>query len=408
MELQLVSAASLDVSSGLSRRYVFKRGEWIHVDNEDDWGWLMAASPALLRERTSLADRHLRYVGAKPVSLDIYSRDNKPFPFRFQPGRAYRFDDVNGRMLARAAGGNFEVLKVQEWVEAAGEGTLLIVRGGGLGDLLLLTPALREIKQLYPTVRLHVACSATNLRVLQHNPYLDGVSTRSGAYDLAPYDFLVDLEAYVERHADSATTKRSLLFAQGLGLSALPDERLDYTVETCDRTWATQVLRPLRKGRRPVIAVQAHGSNPSRHPAVTNTQAVIAAMRKQGWSVVVLGGWAPQDGWGADLDLSGETNVAQAGGVIAVADAFFGMDSGLTHLANAIGKPVVALYGPVDSMLRVAGQPHCQTLTEWQKFCDTPCDDTRLARCREGPKCLNAIRTVDIIAALERALSGDH
>ena len=408
MELQLVSARSLDVKSGLSRRYVFHGQTWLDVENEDDWSWLLVSSPALLRSRVSLADRHLIYTGARPLKLDLYSETNEPFQFKFMPGHTYRFDDTNGRMLTRSAGNRFHALTLTEWLSNGGDGTVLILRGGGLGDLLLLTPALRELKQQWPHCNVSLACSPYMQRALLHNPNVDQLTNRRHAYSQAPYDFLADLEGYVERSPKTATVSRSLLFAQALGLTALSDLRLDYTIEDTDRTWAKQVLQPLREGKRPLIAVQPHGSNPARHPRAHLMCKAIAAMLEQGWNVVTLGSQTPAEGWGASLDLCGQTDVGQAGGIIDAADAYFGMDSGLTHLANALDKPTVALYGPIHPDLRVAGQTRCEALTAYDRVgCDS-CADSRHPECREAPRCLEAIRTETIIAALQRSISGNH
>lgn len=48
------------------------------------------------------------------------------------------------------------------------------------------------------------------------------------------------------------------------------------------------------------------------------------------------------------LDLAGKTSLAQAMALLAVADYAISNDSGLMHLAAAVGTPVLALYGSSD------------------------------------------------------------
>ena len=48
----------------------------------------------------------------------------------------------------------------------------------------------------------------------------------------------------------------------------------------------------------------------------------------------------------AATDLSGDTGIMDAAAAIAGADCFIGNDSGLMHLSEAVGVPVVALFGP--------------------------------------------------------------
>ncbi len=46
--------------------------------------------------------------------------------------------------------------------------------------------------------------------------------------------------------------------------------------------------------------------------------------------------------------LAGVTSLAQAIGVIAASDAVVSNDSGLLHIASALNRPVIAIYGPTD------------------------------------------------------------
>jgi heptosyltransferase-2 len=47
-------------------------------------------------------------------------------------------------------------------------------------------------------------------------------------------------------------------------------------------------------------------------------------------------------------NLAGATTLDQAIALIARADAVVSNDSGLLHIASALNKPVIALYGPTD------------------------------------------------------------
>jgi heptosyltransferase-2 len=51
---------------------------------------------------------------------------------------------------------------------------------------------------------------------------------------------------------------------------------------------------------------------------------------------------------GTVKNLAGVTSLEQALAVIASADAVVGNDSGLMHIASALNRPVIALYGPTD------------------------------------------------------------
>ncbi|MDP2279917.1 MAG: putative lipopolysaccharide heptosyltransferase III [Nitrospirota bacterium] len=60
----------------------------------------------------------------------------------------------------------------------------------------------------------------------------------------------------------------------------------------------------------------------------------------------VESGLSPRLICGGVVDLCGKTNIKQLAAISEVSDLFFGVDSAPTHIAAAVGTPVVALFGP--------------------------------------------------------------
>ena len=400
MDLQLVSALDYDSGKHLSRRYVWERpGEWVTIDNETDRAWLLKACPVALRERVNLGYQHFRFTGKHPQPVTFYNASNAPFQKMMQPGTAYRFDTLNARNLGGCD--RFEAVTAAQWLANNPAGRVLLVRSGGLGDLLFTTPALREIKRRFPECHLTAAVAAHHQRVLQNNPDVDVVTTRDRAYADAPHAFIADLEYYVETAPRQQEVGRVELFAGALGVGGLEDSALRYFTTAGERRRAAETLG---EDSRPTVVVQPHGSCPARHCTAARMQQIIAGLRGRGWRIVTLGNYAPDGGWGSDLDLSGQTDLAQAAAIIEMADAYLGLDSGLTHLANALGKPVVALYGPIDGKLRVSGHARCTVLQGNAYANCEPCNDNRKPGCNQFPQCLEEIPTEAICVAVEDAV----
>ncbi|MBI1320899.1 MAG: hypothetical protein GC168_18390 [Candidatus Hydrogenedens sp.] len=105
--------------------------------------------------------------------------------------------------------------------------------------------------------------------------------------------------------------------------------------------------RRLSQTSRPRIALAPGASWPSKRWPRASWEDLNQALQAQGLSTLVLG----QGGEGvngAGLNLVGETSPADAAGILAQCDAAVTCDSGLMHLALAVGIPVVGLFGPTD------------------------------------------------------------
>ncbi|MGO9451661.1 MAG: lipopolysaccharide heptosyltransferase II [Candidatus Binataceae bacterium] len=93
---------------------------------------------------------------------------------------------------------------------------------------------------------------------------------------------------------------------------------------------------------------------------------------------------------------AGETDVTDLVAILALANGFVGNDSGAMHVAAALGRPTVGIFGSTNP--ERTGPMGPQTHVLWRHLECSPC----LARtCRFGHyNCLNEITPADAIAAL--------
>lgn len=103
---------------------------------------------------------------------------------------------------------------------------------------------------------------------------------------------------------------------------------------------------------------------------------------------------------GSLVNLVGQTTLREAIGIIQRAKVAIGPDTGLMHIAAAVGTPVVSLWGATDPKrtgpygfdhLAVQGEASC-----------VPCG---LRRCPIGRICMRSISQEQIAAKVERALT---
>lgn len=100
------------------------------------------------------------------------------------------------------------------------------------------------------------------------------------------------------------------------------------------------------------------------------------------------------------IDLVGRTSLGALAGVTTRCRVFVSNDSGAMHLAAALGRPVVALFGPTDE--RATRPLGSQEVVTAQAFC-RPC---MLRDCPIDHRCMKRITVDTVYAAAARMLSG--
>ena len=271
---------------------------------------------------------------------------------------------------------------------------VLVIIVARIGDTLLATPALRALKAAIPQGRLSVLAHPKRLEVLQHLPFinvLEGITKTSAPargwigknrYDVAlVYGHDAALVRYALRASDAVIAFRqrdmalnrrlahlvekpsepehavlhrlSLLAPLGLAAENL---RLAYCVTGEERTSARQWLLEQVPSGRPLIGLQIASFPTKAHrdwpvPSFRELIARIVATHAQA-RFLLLGDKAAAEKAAPLLAAyphqvalaAGRLSLRQSAGLMAELDLYIGVDTGPTHIAGALGIPMVALY----------------------------------------------------------------
>ena len=255
---------------------------------------------------------------------------------------------------------------------------LLFVTLSNIGDLVLTTPALMALHQQYPTALIDIVADQRSSELLRHSPFLGTLFHRDKsegwpgmlrlvqALRRTRYEAVVDLRTdwlpwllrtrkRSTRRTAQAQAPHSAAQHFQVVAALMPSERAippsQVWFGTADRAAAAGWLATA-PGRRLAIAPGANWPPKCWPPECF--AACVQALRHAFDSVVVLG--SPADASAAAevsaaaglpvLDLTGQTSLCQAAAVLQDCAAFIGNDSGLGHLAAAVGLPVVTVFGP--------------------------------------------------------------
>ena len=276
---------------------------------------------------------------------------------------------------------------------------VLVIRNMGLGDVLMLTPALQALHRQWQ-VQVEVATYARYVPLLWGLPGIAAAHALGTDYQAERFDVTIDLNWAVESGEETQKLPRQDIFARLLHVR-LNQRRPIYRVADSERHWARQQSA---QWHAQMVGIQVHASCRQRTYPANRIRSLTELLQAEGYTVAFLGEhWAdsmpPQV-----VDLTGNLSLRQAAALIEQMAAMICPDSGLLHLAVAVGTPTVGLFGPIPPQLRTAGYPHCQTVTAVAACPHQPCFDSGAAGCRD-PYCMQAIEPQSVVEAMHTVLA---
>jgi len=277
---------------------------------------------------------------------------------------------------------------------------ILVVRLGSMGDVIAALPAVASLKHSIPHSKITWAIDPKWGLLLEGNPYVDSVvhldrRTFTGLGQAwrelraARFDFAVDFQGLVKSALVATLARPERIFGFNAAYARESAASWFYSTKVPIRSYhavernldlaaaagASNILRtfPLPPGAQEadlpdddfVLASPLAGWGAKQWPLEYYSQLAERLRRECGMPLVVD---APYH-----LHIkSVETHVSTLPGLIYAtrrAIAIVGLDSGPLHLAAALGKPGVAIYGPTDparhgpygGTIAVLRSPHAMT-----------------------------------------------
>ncbi len=282
---------------------------------------------------------------------------------------------------------------------------LLVIRNMGLGDVLMVTPTLRAL--IAAGKHVEFATLARYVPVLYGFPGLKACHALGTDYLAGRFDAWLDFNWLAETSKLAAKCPRQEIFARAAGVT-LPSPVPQYTVAEQERQWARRLL-----GGHPTIAVQVRASCPLRTYPLPRLRTVVSRLIRSGFEVLILGDKREVEIVGAK-NLTASLSIRATAALIEQCACLIAPDSGLLHLAAAVGTPSVGIFGPIDPDLRVAGYPLCRTISGNKQIGCKPCSDRPvcLKRSPEAaevhPKCLRAIEPEAIVELALQQIGTDR
>lgn len=237
-------------------------------------------------------------------------------------------------------------------------------RVGGIGDVLMMTPALRELKRRLPELNLTVAVDRHTTygdiyyHLIKNAPFIDNIID-ARYVDRKKYYRCIDISAVCIPYERKALPPRNRinLFANHLGMQQIKNLLPFYEVLPKEKLWANEFFKENFNSIGPVIALHTASNEEKRSWPVSNMLKFIRYVKHQIPSAqflildqnIVYEDWDSIEGV---IPLTTST-IREMAALINRADMFVGPDSGPMHIAGALKKKSVIIFGSIPPEARI-------------------------------------------------------
>lgn len=242
----------------------------------------------------------------------------------------------------------------------------VVRRVGGIGDVLMVTPALRQLKIDFPNldltfaIDLHSTSNNVYYELVKNAPFINRIIDARYVQH-SKFDAVVDVSSVCIRyeHSGLPVLNRIDIFAKAMGIPKLLDKRSWYQVTPEETAWANQFVAAFQS-KKIVVLHTASMEGKRCWPIEKYTQLVETALKENAnIHFVILDFNNKFANWDIyeNCLVASQTTLRQMAALISIADLFLGPDSGPMHLAGAIGVKSLVLFGSIPPDARINHYP---------------------------------------------------
>ena len=313
----------------------------------------------------------------------------------------------------------------------------LIIRFSSIGDIVLTTPVIRCLRKQYPEAEIHFLTKQAFRSIVAHNPYINKIHTLGDSFELMLHELLIEEYDYIiDLHHNLRTLriKRFLKNVKSFSFNKLNVEKfiltnfkintlpkkhivdrnletvaslgvvndgmgLDYFIPTLDEIKKDDIPTSHMHG---YIAVVIGAALATKKLPLHKLKELCTAIDHP---IILLGGKEDyEDGKAiAKVDeikiynACGKFNLNESADLVKGAKLVISHDTGLMHIAAALQKPVISVWGntvPAFGMYPYYGSRSNRQydVVEINKLWCRPCSKIGYKKCPRGHfKCMEKI-----------------
>lgn len=327
---------------------------------------------------------------------------------------------------------------------------VLVIRFSSIGDIVLTSPVIRCLKNQIPDIEIHVLTKPRFKSIYEESPYISRVMTLDGHFPtmirrlkVERYDFVADLHnnlrSWRVRLALRVRSKgfpklnlRKYLLVR-FKINLLPDIHivdryfkavrplgvindgagLDFFIAERDRMKITDLPESFRQGYYAFVIGGNHFTK------ILPAHQIVRVIERLDRPVVLLGGKEDMERGAAIQSMTGSNtwdscgtfSLGQSAWLIEHALGVITNDTGLMHIAAALHKPIVSVWGntvPEFGMYPyLLDKPERMAIIEIKGLSCRPCSKIGYPACPKGHfDCMERLSPNEIAAQLHKVVLG--
>jgi ADP-heptose:LPS heptosyltransferase len=292
---------------------------------------------------------------------------------------------------------------------------ICIIRGEGIGDVLMTTPTVEALKNTFPEKANITYTTNTRyldgglVKVLKYNPFVDRVIDRNEV-DESDYDLVINLHCpcvgYEKR--ENLPINRIDLFAAHAGVK-LENKVPRYYIQTSEIEWGNTFFSKNKiKSTDKTILVHIFTTTTRRNLNSGVFKSALMDLSRKGYKLIILSHSTdyPSDVLFSNIPNSvyiKDEDIRNIASIMVKSDLLLCPDSCMLHLAGALSVPTVSIFGHTDPRARI--NYYSNTVAIWGAE-RMSCKNCWSLPCPNKEACYKVITKDMIVGTCENMIQG--
>lgn len=297
--------------------------------------------------------------------------------------------------------------------QSSKENKVLLIRTGGIGDIIYTFPIAQYLKSRNPNLKITVATNKNYMDLVKCTDSIDEVIEFNNRLNLSLYDQVFNFKGAIESNKKSESMHYVDAYYDWIGIDPkevsgefkLPKMKsLPTGILTAARIWDQWKLDD-----NIVVGVSLKATSRLRTWNHNNIIKFVKALASRGIKVLLLDNTTEYEFGGKNIiSLCGTLDIIGLVGVISKLDLLVAPDTGLIHIAGAVGTPLVGIYQAFNPEYRLKYYKNAAWITPNYKC--APCYYHLESMCKEKergsiPPCMTNVLPKDVFLLARKVLA---